>query len=168
MSLLTVDVAVADFEAAGCSPTPPAGKDQPGLWYALCPVCLREAAIGERDGEVVIECSQECSRERIADELHFRREQRGTLGSPMGVSSMALTDAPGLQFLTPAEIRAHTPPEPDWLLGGYIAPGVLTIGPAGKPKVGKSTLAFALVRAIREDAGTFLGRTVRQLSLIHI
>ena len=47
-------------------------------------------------------------------------------------------------------------------------PGVLTIGPAGKPKVGKSTLALALVRAIRSDAGTFLGRRVRQTNVVYL
>jgi hypothetical protein len=75
---------------------------------------------------------------------------------------------PKLRFLTPAELHAETPPEPDWLLDGYLAPGVLTIGPAGKPKVGKSTLMLAIVRAIRADAGTFLGRTVRTTTVVYL
>jgi len=45
------------------------------------------------------------------------------------------TEPRALRFLTPAELRAETPPEPDWLMDGYLAAGVLTIGPAGKPKI---------------------------------
>lgn len=94
--------------------------------------------------------------------------------APVGMPEPGTTvgddrEAPtSLRFLTPAELRAETPPEPDWLLDGYIAPGVLTIGPAGKPKVGKSTLALAIVRAIRGNTGTFLGRRVRQTTVVYL
>ena len=73
-----------------------------------------------------------------------------------------------VRFLTPAELHAQTPPEPDWLLDGYLARGVLTIGPAGKPKVGKSTLSLAIVRAIRADAGRFLNRPVRSTAVVYL
>ena len=137
MSLLTVDVAVADFEAAGCSPTP-AGKDHPGLWNALCPVCLRECAIGEHDGEVVIECSQECSRERIADELHFRREQRGTLGdSPIGEQADDwLEGAP----MDPEAVGAEPLPTIPGFPYLHRGAGAVVVGPTGG---GRSSLVQA-------------------------
>ncbi len=122
-----------------------------------CPSCYHDGATYRpTDGSGIdVECDN-CSAS-IAEFVLGRLR-----GSPDPLTSA------GLRFMTPAEIRAHTPAEPDWLLEGYIAPGVLTIGPAGKPKVGKSTLAFAKVRAIREDAGTFLGRAVRQTSVVYL
>jgi hypothetical protein len=57
------------------------------------------------------------------------------------------------------QVLAATPPEPEWLWRGYVAPGSLTVL-AGRPKVGKSTLLFSLLAAMR-DGGTFLGQPVR-------
>lgn len=42
---------------------------------------------------------------------------------------------------------ANVPAEPVWLWDGYLAPGALTLL-AGRPKVGKSTLAFGLIAAL--------------------
>lgn len=64
-----------------------------------------------------------------------------------------------LLFLTPRELRQHSPPEPEWVWSGYVARGGVTLL-AGLPKVGKSTLACALVEAVRSGAPQFLGRRV--------
>jgi hypothetical protein len=65
-----------------------------------------------------------------------------------------------LAFVTAAELRRATPVEPPWVWRHYIAAGTLTVL-AGKPKTGKSTLAFAfafaLVEALAAGADTFLG-----------
>ncbi|MGI8624497.1 MAG: AAA family ATPase [Solirubrobacteraceae bacterium] len=68
-------------------------------------------------------------------------------------------EPPALAFASPAELRAATPAHPPWLWTGYIARGAITLL-AGKPKVGKSTLAFAVVEAVASRAPTFLGRAV--------
>lgn len=62
-----------------------------------------------------------------------------------------------LRFVSAAELRTHAPDEPPWIWRGYLAPGAVTIV-AGKPKVGKSTLAFALADALTQRAPAFLGR----------
>ena len=66
----------------------------------------------------------------------------------------------GLRFTPWTELRATAPPEPPWVLEGYIAQRALTVL-AGKPKVaGKSTLACAIAEAVDANAATFLGRDV--------
>lgn len=163
MSTLTLPEALRDFEAAGMFPVAANGRS--GMHYALCPVCPGQVAIAVRDdGTVEIACSNDCDRARIGQELFFLRERLGTL-QPADAPDAS---TPALRFQTPAELRAQTPTEPDWLMHGYIARGVLTIGPAGKPKVGKSTLTFAIVRAIRADAGTFLDRPVRPTGVVYL
>jgi hypothetical protein len=67
--------------------------------------------------------------------------------------------APGIRFMSAAELRRTTPDEPDWLWDGYIASGWLTLL-GGKPKAGKSTLQSALVEACVSRAASFLGRAV--------
>jgi AAA domain len=62
-----------------------------------------------------------------------------------------------LRFVSAAELRRHTPDEPPWIWRGYLARGAVTIV-AGKPKVGKSTLAFALADALTRRTPAFLGR----------
>lgn len=62
-----------------------------------------------------------------------------------------------LRFVSAAELRTHAPDEPPWIWRDYLAPGAVTIV-AGKPKVGKSTLAFALADALAQRAPAFLGR----------
>ena len=49
--------------------------------------------------------------------------------------------AHGLRFRSPSEVRAATPAEPPWMWRGYAARGEVTLF-AGRPKGGKSTLAF--------------------------
>jgi hypothetical protein len=58
-----------------------------------------------------------------------------------------------------SEKLAGVPPEPDWLWNGYLAPGSLTLL-AGRPKVGKTTLLFPLIRAL-EAGAPFLGLPTR-------
>jgi replicative DNA helicase len=50
--------------------------------------------------------------------------------------------------------------EPDWIVPGYVGPGLVTILGA-KPKVGKSTLAASLI-AVAKDGGEWLGLPVRK------
>jgi hypothetical protein len=72
-----------------------------------------------------------------------------------------------LRFMWAAELAAATPAEPDWLLHGYLAPGAVTLL-AGKPKAGKSTLAWAAAEAVASDAGTFLGRPVAAGPVVYL
>lgn len=69
-----------------------------------------------------------------------------------------------LPFAPLAEVLANVPSEPEWLWEGYLAPGSLTLL-AGRPKVGKSTLLFGLLEALRFGT-TFAGRSTRQASAV--
>jgi hypothetical protein len=87
--------------------------------------------------------------------LEVAEYRDGTEHGPETASDPQTRSGSGtLRFLTPAQLRAETPKEPDWLLENYLAPGVLTIGPARKPKVGKplsrsrSRGRFALARQL--------------------
>jgi len=68
--------------------------------------------------------------------------------------------SPALPFASFEEALANVPAEPEWLWVGYLAPGVVTLL-AGKPKVGKSTLASALLKALAAGE-PFLDRAVKQ------
>ncbi|MEA2190750.1 MAG: hypothetical protein QOI73_871 [Solirubrobacteraceae bacterium] len=72
-----------------------------------------------------------------------------------------------LRFLTVAELRALTPREPTWIWNGYLAAGSLSLL-AGKPKAGKSTLAFALSTASSSGATSFLGRDVLPGAVVYV
>ena len=52
-----------------------------------------------------------------------------------------------LPFALLATTLENVPPEPEWTWRGYLAPGAITLL-AGRPKVGKSTLLFALLAAL--------------------
>lgn len=73
----------------------------------------------------------------------------------------------GLRFLTPKELRTETPAEPEWLWGGYLAFGCLAVI-AGKPKVGKSTLATSLAVALASGAEAFVGRAIRPTPVVYV
>jgi hypothetical protein len=72
-----------------------------------------------------------------------------------------------LRFLTPAELRASTPPDPEWLWEGYVAAGTIALF-AGKPKAGKSTLAFALAESVAAGADAFLGRPITRTGVVYV
>lgn len=72
-----------------------------------------------------------------------------------------------LRFLTVAELRRQTPARPPWLWEDYIAAGALTLL-AGKPKAGKSTLAFAISTAMGSDAATLLGRAIVRAPVVYV
>ena len=69
-----------------------------------------------------------------------------------------------LPFAPLDEVLANVPSEPEWLWQGYLAPGSLTLL-AGRPKVGKSTLLFGLLEALRTGAA-FAGRSTMQASAV--
>lgn len=57
----------------------------------------------------------------------------------------------GLPFAPIGATLEDAPPDPSWLWTGYLAPGAVTLL-AGRPKVGKSTLLFALLAALRHGS----------------
>lgn len=75
--------------------------------------------------------------------------------------------APALPFVGADELRAKAPAEPAWCWNGYVAPGALTLL-AGKPKAGKSTLAFALAVAVASCAPSFLGRGIAGGPVVYV
>ncbi len=52
-----------------------------------------------------------------------------------------------LPFAPMVQALSEVPAEPEWLWHGYVAPGCITLI-AGRPKVGKSTLAFGVLEAL--------------------
>jgi AAA domain/CHC2 zinc finger len=77
-----------------------------------------------------------------APAVSFRPVSRGRLGGKE-------KPAEPLPFALLATALENVPPEPDWTWRGYLAPGAITLL-AGRPKVGKSTLLFALVAALED------------------
>jgi hypothetical protein len=75
-----------------------------------------------------------------AAEVSFRPVSRGRLGGKEN-------PAEPLPFALLSRALENVPSEPDWTWRGYLAPGAITLL-AGRPKVGKSTLLFALVAAL--------------------
>jgi len=69
-----------------------------------------------------------------------------------------------LLFVPIAAVVESSPPEPDWIWTGYLAPSVITLL-AGRPKVGKSTLLFALMGAI-DCRSSFCGRSTRCVPIV--
>jgi len=67
-------------------------------------------------------------------------------------------------FVPLAKLLSESPAEPDWIWPGYVAPGSITLL-AGRPKVGKSTLLFALMAAI-DGGSTFCGRRLRTVPIV--
>lgn len=73
----------------------------------------------------------------------------------------------GLRFVTAADLRASTPPEPEWVWEGYLARSTATIV-AGKPKAGKSTLLAALMDGATGGAPSFLGRRLAHGPVVYV
>lgn len=75
-----------------------------------------------------------------------------------------MSDPSGLRFIRLSELVAGSPHEPDWVWEGYVAAGAITLL-AGRPKVGKSTFAFALMDAV--DRGqVFCGKRTRAVPIV--
>jgi hypothetical protein len=72
-----------------------------------------------------------------------------------------------VKFSSPAELRARRPEGIPWVWEGYLARGAVTLL-AGRPKVGKSTLACALAEAVASDAETFLTRPVVAAPVVYV
>lgn len=73
-------------------------------------------------------------------------------------------------FATWDEVSASTPPEPEWVLPGYLAKGAVTLL-AGRPKAGKSTLAWAIAAVVDMPSrfgGRFLGRPVMGGPVVYV
>ena len=75
------------------------------------------------------------------------------------MAQLAVVSSPTLPFAPITEDCDAAPPEPPWLWQGYVALGSTTLL-AGKPKVGKSTLAVQLLAAIQAGA-PFNGRPTK-------
>lgn len=72
-----------------------------------------------------------------------------------------------LRFVSAAELSSLVPERPPWLWEGYLAQGALTLL-AGRPKSGKSTLAWAITEAIAARAPTFLGRGIEHGGVVYV
>jgi len=82
-------------------------------------------------------------------------------------AALALDGGTSLVFRSPEEVRASTPEERAWVWEGYLAEGAVTLL-AGKPKGGKSTLAFAVAEALVTGARTFLGRRLAPAPVVYV
>jgi AAA domain/IclR helix-turn-helix domain len=85
-----------------------------------------------------------------AEIVSSRAKDRGS-GRDESFSEASLT----LPFAPISSSLASISDKPDWLLTGFVARGVVTLF-AGRPKVGKTMLNFALFRAVATGA-PFLG-----------
>ena len=65
-----------------------------------------------------------------------------------------------VRFTPSDRLLANVPPDPEFVWSGALVARSVTM-PAGKPKAGKSTLLFALAKAVAERQGSFLGRALR-------
>lgn len=65
-------------------------------------------------------------------------------------------EAVALTFQTPAELRKGIPAEPNWIWGGSVAAGFITVV-GGRPKVGKSTVIYEMIDRLVRGETEFLG-----------
>ena len=70
-------------------------------------------------------------------------------------------------FLTPGTLLTMAPADPEWVWRGYVARGALTLL-SGAPKVGKSTLAWALANAAGGGEDEFLGSRVGPCGFVYV
>jgi RecA-family ATPase len=81
------------------------------------------------------------SRYKTGSQFRFRHPlEKGAAGNEFSESD-------DLPFATLSSLLENVPPDPPWVVGGYLAPGSITLL-AGRPKVGKSTLAFSLLASV--------------------
>jgi hypothetical protein len=125
--------------------------------WATCPLCGDRLKINDVGGEAHFDCKGSgCSAGLIVPEL---RLNGASLNGSAAAASPRAHELAEL-FAQPGKLRANLPPEPDFVLEGYIARGAVHVW-AGKPKVGKSTLACAAAVAVSSPAcAEFLDRGV--------
>jgi hypothetical protein len=131
---------------------------------ASCPVCdgLMTLTVRANGNGAHVECSAGCKPDEIVGALRsglVQLTRQQVLAQQAG--------EPTITFVSTLEMRDQTPVEPEWLWNGYVARGAITLL-AGKPKAGKSTLLCALVEALAEGAGEFLGRAVTNGPVIYV
>jgi hypothetical protein len=124
-----------------------------GLGAGLCSLCLRR---GGYLGGVEGARKQSLTSSRPGPGSEKFVSGNGYSALPERISS---SGGEGLPFAPLADVIADAPPDPEWTWDGYLAPGALTLL-AGRPKVGKSTMLFALLQAIG-DGVPFLDRPTR-------
>ena len=74
---------------------------------------------------------------------------------------------PTIRFISAAELKASTPPKPPFIAEPYVVQGSITIW-SGKPKVGKSTVAFGLATAVVTPGARFLGADVVHCPAVYV
>lgn len=157
----------AQLDAAGLAGMGPVS----GELAARCPLCQpRESQYpltirpGITGGRVTfaVECLKGHAPAEVArrlGELGIDLDGGDALASETAPSGAGEAARVAALFVTARELRARTPERVAWVWRGVIARGRTTL-PAGKPKVGKTTLIAALIDAIITGAGSFLGREV--------
>jgi 5S rRNA maturation endonuclease (ribonuclease M5) len=130
-----------------------ADRDDPGRVHARQ---VAESLRGVAAEVKVVECT--CGKD-ISDHL----AAGGTLEEVQILSatreSAVAESISALPFTPMGDVSANAPPEPQWVWDGYVAPGAVSLF-AGRPKVGKSTLAFGLTASVLHGR-SFAGRATR-------
>jgi AAA domain len=161
-----VALAQAEVEAFECGDQRLAGelagvRDLVGRGDLIGARALLERIVGvppaesERRPDGFLEASQEAlSRERSKWPNHAG-PSRGSDSVPGRTEPGAGTESSRLPFRPLGEALRNAPDEPPWLVHGMVARTLLTVL-GGKPKVGKSTLAFGMLKALAHGE-PFLG-----------
>jgi AAA domain len=129
-------------------------------WKAQCPECGTYSELDELPLTITsrgfIRCAHGCDQDKIAAAAMGQVSP----AEPSGGEAV-------LRFMSAAELKAHTPAEPDWIVEGYLALGNITLL-AGKPKAGKSRLCLDLTAAVAHDAGSFLGKPLYGGAVVYV
>ncbi|MCC7355762.1 MAG: AAA family ATPase, partial [Anaerolineae bacterium] len=83
---------------------------------------------------------------------------------PSSRARYAAWETNGLSTVSYAELFAEEMPDPEWVVDGFLPPGLTFL--AGKPKIGKSWLALQLAQAVAAGE-KFLGRPTRQGAVLY-
>jgi putative DNA primase/helicase len=118
----------------------------------------RERDSGFDVSDWLADCRSDADRQEAAQVLLTAAENTPLfISPPKGFPSAAEKEK--LPFAPASGILTAVPDRVDWTWDGFLAPGVLTVL-AGKPKAGKSTIAFALVATLSRGE-QFLGRKTK-------
>jgi hypothetical protein len=102
---------------------------------------------------------------RVAQKVTGESKFDSSLGIKRDESNLSNSEGSlTLPFAPLSKALANIPPEPNWVLDGYVAPRVVTLW-AGRPKVGKTTLLFGLLSAL-PGSEEFIGRQIRQSGVL--